>query len=97
MGQKVNPYGFRLGIVTDWKSRWIASGKEYRDFLTEDTKIREYLRKELERALRPDQNARLPAPLFVGLLGLVIATVVALGHPRRRGRLVGTASRSSVL
>jgi predicted DsbA family dithiol-disulfide isomerase len=57
----------------------------------------EVLRKELERALRPDQSARLPAPLFVGLLGLVIATVVALGHPRRRGRLVGTASRSSVL
>ncbi|HEY1739366.1 MAG TPA: 30S ribosomal protein S3, partial [Acidimicrobiia bacterium] len=26
MGHKVNPYGFRLGIVTDWKSRWIASG-----------------------------------------------------------------------
>ncbi len=50
MGHKVNPYGFRLGIVTDWKSRWIASGKEYRDFLTEDTKIREYLKKELERA-----------------------------------------------
>jgi small subunit ribosomal protein S3 len=50
MGHKVNPYGFRLGIVTDWKSRWIASGKEYRDFLIEDTKIREYLKKELERA-----------------------------------------------
>jgi small subunit ribosomal protein S3 len=50
MGQKVNPYGFRLGIVTDWKSRWIADGKEYRDFLVEDIKIREYLRKQLERA-----------------------------------------------
>src|SRR5450432_4554550 len=50
MGQKVNPYGFRLGIVTDWKSRWIADGKEYREFLVEDIKIREYLRKQLERA-----------------------------------------------
>ena len=50
MGHKVNPYGFRLGIVTDWKSRWIASGKEYREFLVEDIKIREYLKKELERA-----------------------------------------------
>ena len=29
MGQKVNPYGFRLGITTDWKSRWIADKKEY--------------------------------------------------------------------
>ena len=50
MGHKVNPYGFRLGIVTDWKSRWIASGNEYRAFLLEDIKIREYLKKELERA-----------------------------------------------
>jgi small subunit ribosomal protein S3 len=50
MGQKINPYGFRLGIVTDWKSRWIADGQTYRDFLIEDTKIREYLKKQLERA-----------------------------------------------
>jgi small subunit ribosomal protein S3 len=50
MGQKVNPYGFRLGITTDWKSRWIASKKEYTDFLIEDWKIRDYLRKQLERA-----------------------------------------------
>ena len=39
MGQKVNPYGFRLGITTDWKSRWIG-GKEYRDYLIEDVRIR---------------------------------------------------------
>ena len=50
MGQKVNPYGFRLGITTDWKSRWIADKKEYTDFLIEDWKIRDYLRKQLERA-----------------------------------------------
>ena len=50
MGQKVNPYGFRLGITTDWKSRWIADKKEYREFLIEDWKIRDYLRKQLERA-----------------------------------------------
>ena len=50
MGQKVNPYGFRLGITTEWKSRWIAGKKEYREFLIEDWKIRDYLRKQLERA-----------------------------------------------
>jgi small subunit ribosomal protein S3 len=42
MGQKVNPYGFRLGITTDWKSRWF-SDREYTDYLTEDSKIREYI------------------------------------------------------
>jgi small subunit ribosomal protein S3 len=50
MGQKVNPYGFRLGITTDWKSRWFAENKEYTDSLVEDWRIRDYLRKQLERA-----------------------------------------------
>ena len=50
MGQKVNPYGFRLGVTTDWKSRWIAGKKEFREQLIEDSRIRDYLRKELERA-----------------------------------------------
>jgi small subunit ribosomal protein S3 len=50
MGQKVNPYGFRLGVTTDWKSRWIADGKEYTDSLVEDWRIRDYLRRQLERA-----------------------------------------------
>jgi small subunit ribosomal protein S3 len=42
MGQKVNPYGFRLGVTTDWKSRWF-SDREYTDYLTEDWKIRNYI------------------------------------------------------
>ena len=50
MGQKVNPYGFRLGVTTDWKSRWIADKKEYTDALVEDWKIRDYLRRQLPHA-----------------------------------------------
>ena len=42
MGQKVNPYGFRLGVTTDWKSRWF-SDREYTEYLTEDWKIRAYI------------------------------------------------------
>ena len=49
MGQKVNPYGFRLGVTTDWKSRWF-SDREYRDYLIEDFKIRDYLMKQLPHA-----------------------------------------------
>ena len=49
MGQKINPYGFRLGITTDWKSRWFST-KEYRHYLTEDWKIREYLTVQLADA-----------------------------------------------
>jgi small subunit ribosomal protein S3 len=50
MGQKVNPYGFRLGITTDWKSRWFADHQEYTDSLIEDWQIRDYLRKQLPHA-----------------------------------------------
>ncbi len=50
MGQKINPYGFRLGVTTDWKSRWIADRQEYRDFLFEDHTIRNYLMKQLPNA-----------------------------------------------
>lgn len=50
MGQKVHPYGFRLGITTDWKSRWIADRQEYRDYLAEDAAIRRYLMEQLPNA-----------------------------------------------
>src|SRR4030088_1911259 len=50
MGQKVNPYGFRLGITTDWKSRWFAEGQEYHDSLLEDWRIRDSLRRQLPHA-----------------------------------------------
>ncbi len=48
MGQKIHPYGLRLGIVTDWKSRWY-SDKDYADHVVEDAAIRDFLRKELTR------------------------------------------------
>lgn len=50
MGQKIHPYGFRLGITTDWKSRWFADGEEYRDYVIEDWKIRDFLMTELPHA-----------------------------------------------
>src|SRR5271163_3139109 len=49
MGQKVNPYGFRLGVTTDWKSRWFEE-RNYQDFVIEDWKIRDYLMGQLESA-----------------------------------------------
>jgi len=50
MGQKIHPYGFRLGISTDWKSRWIASGREYTENVIQDNKIREYMTAALKHA-----------------------------------------------
>ncbi len=49
MGQKINPHGFRLGITTDWKSRWYAD-KQYADYVKEDVAIRKLLATGMERA-----------------------------------------------
>ncbi|WNI17272.1 30S ribosomal protein S3 [Actinacidiphila sp. ITFR-21] len=49
MGQKVNPYGFRLGITTDFKSRWYAD-KLYKDYVKEDVAIRRMMTQGMERA-----------------------------------------------
>lgn len=49
MGQKINPYGFRLGVTTDWKSRWFSE-RQYKDYLTEDWKIRQAIMSRLESA-----------------------------------------------
>lgn len=48
MGQKVSPYSFRIGVATDWKSKWFTQ-REYADFVNEDWKIRDYLNGELTR------------------------------------------------
>ena len=54
MGQKVNPYGFRLGITTDHVSRWFADstkkGQRYSDYVAEDIKVRALLTQRLDRA-----------------------------------------------
>ena len=54
MGQKINPYGFRLGITTDYRSKWFADstkkGERYRDYVTEDVKIRKLMTEGMERA-----------------------------------------------
>ena len=49
MGQKVNPHGLRVGIIKDWDSKWYAE-KEFADFLVEDHKIRDFLKKRLYSA-----------------------------------------------
>ena len=49
MGQKVNPIGLRLGIVKTWESRWYA-GKDYSQYILEDHKIRQFLKKRLYHA-----------------------------------------------
>ena len=50
MGQKVNPIGFRTGIMTGWNSRWYASKKEFSDLLVEDKKLRDFIKQKFRYA-----------------------------------------------
>lgn len=49
MGQKVHPYGFRLGVIRDWKSRWYEE-KNYAKWLHEDLRLKETIRKKMKHA-----------------------------------------------
>lgn len=46
MGQKINPHGFRVGVIKDWESKWFAD-KNFDELLAEDHKIREYVKEKL--------------------------------------------------
>jgi small subunit ribosomal protein S3 len=50
LGRKVHPYGFRIGVIKSWKSRWYEEGQTYCDLLAEDKKIREMIVKGMEGA-----------------------------------------------
>jgi small subunit ribosomal protein S3 len=50
MGQKVHPTGIRLGIVTDYTSKWYANSKEYANYLNSDIKVRAFIKNKLSQA-----------------------------------------------
>lgn len=47
MGQKVNPKGFRVGVIKDWDARWYANNKDYKHFLYEDYQLRKHVKNKL--------------------------------------------------
>ena len=77
MGQKVHPNGIRLGIVSDWTSKWYADTKNYADLLITDLQVREFLKNKLRQASvsriqidRPAKNAHIT--IHTARPGLVI-------------------------
>ena len=50
MGQKVSPHGLRVGVIKDWDAKWYADKSKFADFLVEDNKVREYVKKKLYAA-----------------------------------------------
>ncbi|TEA69494.1 30S ribosomal protein S3 [Allopusillimonas ginsengisoli] len=77
MGQKIHPIGFRLAVNRNWSSRWYADDKAFGGMLSEDIRVREYLKKKLKNASvgrviieRPAKNARIT--IFSARPGVVI-------------------------
>ena len=56
MGQKVNPVGFRLGVNRGWDSVWYAKKKDFGNYLIEDFKIRDYIKKTISSAVANAEN-----------------------------------------
>ena len=50
MGQKVSPHGLRVGVIKDWDSKWYADKSNFADYLVEDNKVREFVKKKLYAA-----------------------------------------------
>ncbi len=76
MGQKLNPYGFRLGIVKPWRSRWFAT-KDFPALLKEDELIRKYLKTRLSHAAIADMHierkpGKVTVTVHTGRPGVVI-------------------------
>jgi len=76
VGQKTHPYGFRLGVVKPWRSRWYAGG-DFADLLREDELIRKYLKTRLAHAAISDVHierkpGKVTVTVFTGRPGVVI-------------------------
>lgn len=82
MGQKIHPTGFRLGIATDWTSKWFAEGSDYADFLYEDLQIRDFIKGKLSQAaVSRIQIARPSKSLVITI------------HSARPGIIIGTKGK----
>ena len=77
MGQKVNPNGFRVGVIKDWNTRWYASKKDFANYLVEDRKIRDFVKKKYYLAsisrIEIDRAAgKITVSIFTARPGLLI-------------------------
>ena len=78
MGQKVNPNGFRVGVIRDWNTRWYANKKDFANYLIEDKKIRDFLKnKYYEAGIAKIDIARAAGKVTVSI------------HTARPGLLIG--------
>ena len=77
MGQKVNPHGLRVGVITGWNTQWYADKKEFSKFLKEDNVIRTYLKKKyyaaaISKILIERAAARIVVTVYTARPGVII-------------------------
>ncbi len=96
MGRKVHPYGFRLKIIRDWKSRWYAEGRSYAGLLKEDWQIRQLVEKEMRMRSKDGQSSvsrveieRFPPNQVSVIIRTARARVLSLGARARMSRSCG--------
>jgi small subunit ribosomal protein S3 len=101
LGRKVHPYGFRLGVIRDWKSHWYAEGDEYADLLHEDLAVRQFIRDEVGHSGVPRIEierfpARISATIWTARPGVVIGRKGVSVKKLRRDLEEMTGKRVSV-
>jgi small subunit ribosomal protein S3 len=77
VGQKTHPYGFRLGVIKPWRSRWFSNSKGFPALLKEDELIRKYMKTRLAHAAISDVHVerkpgKVTVTVFTGRPGVVI-------------------------
>lgn len=95
MGQKIHPYGLRLGIIKPWQSRWYSKDK-YKEYLLEDDRIREfileYFRKKTKRPTNPRERSNDPALSRIEIERTADRVLVKL-YTARPGVVIGQRGR----
>ncbi len=78
MGQKVSPHGLRVGVIKDWDSKWYADKNNFSDYLIEDKKVRDYVKKKLYLAgisrilIERAANNQMRITILAGKPGMII-------------------------
>jgi len=97
LGQKVNPHGLRVGVIKDWDSRWFANKSDFGDYLVEDYKLRNFIKKKLFLAGVPKiEIERKVNKLFVNIFAAKPGIVIGRGGSeieKLRKELVGMVGK----
>lgn len=78
MGQKINPHGFRVGVIKDWSTKWYADKNKFSDYLVEDKQIRDFVKEQTYNAgvskieLERKGDDKTTVTIYAGKPGIVI-------------------------